>query len=355
MTPYVHPHSKKAGMPPGMFIHVGVKRTEGTILELFSYDSGTVREHSSADADEIISLVNPAAVNWINVSGLSQTETVGRLCEHFGVHPLTIEDILNTGQRPKIEDHEGYLFASLKMLYPDESGGKILYEQVSLILSDHLVITFQEEAKNDVFDQLRERIRTAKGRIRGQGPDYLAYSIIDAVVDQYYVVLERIGERIEAVEELLVQNPTRETLGDIHSLKNEMLLLRRFIWPLREVIAFLERAETDLITDGMMIYFRDVYDHTIQVIDTTELYRDIISGMLDTYLSSLSNRMNEVMKVLTVFASIFIPLTFIVGIYGMNFDYMPELRWHWGYPALWVVMLAVVVSMFVYFRKKRWI
>jgi magnesium transporter len=354
MAKYYFPQSKKAGLPPGTFIHVGKKRVEGATISLFSYNSTSLKEASSSNPDEILNQVDPSAISWINVSGLSQTDIIQKIGERFGLHPLIIEDILDTNHRPKIEDHGGYLFTSIKMLYPDEDGGRIIYEQVSFILGEHFVLTFQEGGR-DVFDPVRERIRTAKGKTRAMGPDYLVYTLIDAVVDHYYVVLEKLGEHIESTEEQLVINPTNEIMKDIHGLKNELLFLRRTIWPLRDVIGFLERGDTDLIAPGTTIYFRDVYDHTIQVYDTCELYRDIISGMLDTYLSSLSNRLNEVMKVLTVFSTIFIPLTFIVGIYGMNFEFMPELKWHWSYPALWVFMISVVAIMIRYFRKRRWI
>ena len=354
MSTYIHPHSKKAGLPPGSYVHVGVKKSEQITIQVFSYNAVGITEQTYSKAGDALNAVDRAYVNWINVSGLAQTEVIREIGEHFGLHPLTIEDVLNTGQRPRIEDHEGYLFITLKMLYPDKSGRKIIYEQVSLIMTDCCVITFQESAR-DVFDPIRERIRMAKGRIRGQGADYLAYCLIDAIVDNYYVVLEKMGEHIELIEDRVTDSRSGDLLRDIHDIKREMLFLRRSIWPLRDVIGFLARGDSSLISDGTAIYFRDVYDHTIQVVDTTELFRDMISGMLDTYLTSLSNRMNEVMKVLTVFASIFIPLTFIVGIYGMNFEYMPELGWHWAYPALWVVMSVVVISMALYFRKKRWI
>ncbi|MDT8271589.1 MAG: magnesium/cobalt transporter CorA, partial [Desulfomonilia bacterium] len=248
---------------------------------------------------------------------------------------------------------ENYLFIVLKMLYLDDEDTGIQYEQVSLILGKNFVLSFQE-AQQDVFEPLRDRIRTGKGRIRKMGADHLAYALLDAIVDHYYVVLEKLSDDIEALEEILVSNPSRETLQTIHGMKNEMLFLRKSIWPLREVLASLARAESSLIQANTVIYLRDVYDHTIQVVDTIEMFRDMISGMLDTYLSSISNRMNEVMKVLTIFASIFIPLTFIAGIYGMNFAYMPELEWRWSYPLLWGIMITLGVSMVIYFRNKKW-
>ncbi len=354
MPSYVHPHSRKAGLPPGSFVHVGSRMAERTTIDLFTYTQDAYGEIAATGVDEILARVDPASICWINVSGLSEIGAIEKIAARFGLHPLTTEDILNTGQRPKIEDHGDYLFAAVRMLYPDDGGEGILYEQVSIILGENYVLTFQEGGR-DVFDPVRERIRTAKGRIRGSGPDYLAYSLLDAVVDQYYVVLEKIGEHVEETEDRLVTDTTPDILRTIHGIKNEMLFLRRIIWPLRDVVAFLARGDSPLIQSGTTLYFRDVYDHAIQAIDYTELYRDIVSSMLDTYLTSLSNKMNEVMKVLTVFATIFIPLTFVVGIYGMNFEYMPELRWRWGYPALWAFMGVAVASMIMYFRRRRWI
>jgi len=354
MSIHGFPQSKKAGLPPGTFIHVGKMKTEHTDISLFSYNGTSFKEASSHEPGEILNQVDPSSMTWINISGLSHTEIVQKIGEHYHIHPLIIEDILNTNQRPKIEDHGDYLFASIKMMYPEEGTGKVLYEQVSLILGETFVLTFQEGGR-DVFDPVRTRIRSSKGKIRNKGPDYLAYSLIDAVVDQYYVVLEKMGDKIESIEERLINRPDNDVLRDIHSFKYETLFLRRSIWPLRDVISFLERGDSDLIEDSTTIYYKDVYDHTIQAVDTCELFRDLISGMLDIYLSSMSNRLNEVMKVLTIFSTIFIPLTFIAGVYGMNFEFMPELKWHWGYPALWMVMIAVVLVMIRFFRRHRWI
>jgi len=294
-------------------------------------------------------------VTWVNIDGLHDIEIMEKIGKHFGLHPLVLEDILNTEQRPKIEDFDDYIFVVLKMLYYDENEGEIRAEQISIILGSNFVLSFQERV-GDIFNPLRDRIRNAKGRVRKMGPDYLAYSLLDAIVDNYFVVLEKLGEQIEGMEEELVTNPTPETLQRIHNLKREMIFLRKSVWPLREVVSRLERGESPLIKEATGIYLRDVYDHTIQVIDTIETYRDMLSGMLDIYLSSISNRMNQVMKVLTIIATIFIPLTFVAGIYGMNFEYMPELKWHWFYPkAFWLVMLGVAALMLVYFRRKRWL
>jgi len=253
-----------------------------------------------------------------------------------------------------MEDFGDYLFIVLKMLHYDEEEDETKTEQVSLILSSKFVISFQEN-EGDVFDSVRDRIRSDRGRIRKMGVDYLAYSLIDAIVDNYFMVLEKIGEKIEDIEDEMVKNPTPEVLHTIHRLKRELIFLRKSVWPLREVISRLERWESPLIDKSIDIYLRDVYDHTIQVIDALETFRDMLSGMLDIYLSSVSNRMNEVMKVLTIIATIFIPLTLVAGIYGMNFKYMPELDWFWGYPMVYMIMLAIGVVMLIYFRKKKWL
>jgi magnesium transporter len=288
------------------------------------------------------------------LDGIHQVEILEQLGECMGVHPLVLEDILNTDQRPKLEDFDDYLFIVLKMSHYDDQNGEMEVEQISLILGPNYVVSFQERP-GDVFDPIRERITNGRGRIRKLGADYLAYALIDAIVDHYFVVLEQIGEKIEFLEEELITDPTPETLQTIHNLKREMIFLRKSVWPLREVVGGLERRESPLIGESIAVYLRDVYDHTIQVIDTLETFRDMISGMLDIYLSSVSNRMNEVMKVLTIIATIFIPLTLIAGIYGMNFKHMPELEQPWGYPVVWGVMLATAIVMLIYFRRKKWL
>jgi magnesium transporter len=293
-------------------------------------------------------------VTWINVEGLHDVANIQKLGDCYGFHPLILEDILNTDQRPKIEDFDAYLYIVLKMLHNGESTQTVA-EQISLILGPNYVISFQEGIEGDVFNSIRERIRTGKGRIRSMGADYLAYSLIDAIVDNYFVIIEKMGERIEDLEDELVKDPVTRTLHEIHTLKREMIFLRKAVWPLREVINFLERGESSLIKGSTAIYLRDVYDHTIQVIDAIETSRDMLSGMLDIYLSSISNRMNEIMKFLTIIGTIFIPLTFIVGVYGMNFEHMPELKWRWGYFGLWGVMAGLAVFMLFYFRKKKWL
>jgi magnesium transporter len=345
--------SEKRGLPPGTFVHVGEKKIEKARIRIIDYDDVHFQEREATKVEDTFLFKGTPTVTWINIDGIHDVTLIGKIGKHFGMHPLQIEDILNTDQRPKMEDSEDYLFIVLKMLYHDEAADGITAEQVSLILGSNFVISFQER-EGDVFDFVRERIRTKKGRIRKEGADYLAYALIDAIVDNYFLILEKIGEKIEEIEEELVTNPMPETLQTIHSLKRGMIFLRKSVWPLREVISTLERAESPLIQETTGIYLRDVYDHTIHVIDTIETFRDMIAGMLDIYLSSISNKMNEVMKVLTIIATIFIPLTFIAGIYGMNFQYMPELGWRWGYPLVWLVMSAILVTMVVYFRRRKW-
>lgn len=253
-----------------------------------------------------------------------------------------------------MEDYTNYLFVVIKMLQYVEEDNEIKGEQVSLILGSNWVVSVQE-TEGDVFDPIRERLRTDKGRIRKMGADYLVYSLMDAIVDNYFAVLEKVGETIEEIEDAVIANPSPETLQVIHDLKRQMILLRKSVWPLREVISRLERWESQLINESTNVFLRDLYDHTIQVIDAIETFRDMLSGMLDIYMSSVSNRMNEVMKVLTIIATIFLPLTLVAGIYGMNFRIMPELQWDWGYPFSLLIMFAIAMVMLVYFRRKKWL
>ena len=346
--------SKKAGLPPGTLVHIGEKKAEGLKITVFDYDEVHFQEKEIKTIEECFLFKDKPTVTWINVDGLHQVEILEKLGECYGFHPLMLEDILNTDQRPKMEDYGDYIYIVLKMLSQSNKNNGIMTEQISLILGPNFVISFQE-MEGDIFDPIRERIRNGKGRIRKMGADYLAYALLDSIIDNYFIIMEKLGEKIEFLEEELVTRPTAQTLKTIHQLKREMIFLRRAVWPLREVVSGLERGESSLMKEPTRIYLRDVYDHTIQVIDTIETFRDMISGMLDIYLSSISNRMNAVMKVLTIIATIFMPLTFIAGIYGMNFKYMPELDWRWGYPAVWLVVVFIGISMLIYFKKKRWL
>ncbi|MFH1169803.1 MAG: magnesium/cobalt transporter CorA [Chloroflexota bacterium] len=350
----IRKRSGKAGLPPGTLVHVGERKAEKVKIRILDYDEAQFEEKEAKTIEESFPFKDKPTVTWINIDGLHEVEIIEKLGSHFGLHPLLLEDILNTEQRPKMEDFGDYIFVVLKMIYCCEKGDEIEAEQVSLILGSNFVISFQER-EGDVFNPIRDRIRKNKGRIRKAGADYLAYALLDAIVDNYFLILENVGEKIEDTEQQLATNPSPETLQYIRELKNEMIFLRKSIWPLRELISGLERGESTLIHESTGAYLRDVYDHTIQIIDTVESYRDMISGMLDIYLSSISNKMNEVMKVLTIFASIFIPLTFIAGLYGMNFEFMPELTWHWGYFALLGFMASVGISLVFYFKRKGWL
>ncbi len=345
---------KEVGLPPGTLVHIGERKVKKAKITVIEYDESNFLEKEVESVEECFPFKDQTAVTWINIDGLHRIEILEKIGSHLGIHPLVLEDVLNTGQRPKTDDFEEYLLIILKLFYYDQEDGEVTVEQVSLIIGSNHVVSFQER-EGDIFNSIRDRLRSGKGRIRKMGSDYLAYSLVDAVVDHYFVILERVGEKIESLEDELMENPTAETLQEIHNLKRELSYLRKSIWPLREVVNALERGESSLIQENTQLYLRDVYDHTIQVVDTVETFRDILSGMLDIYLSSVSNRMNEVMKVLTIIATIFIPLTLIAGIYGMNFKYMAELEWRWGYPAVILLMLIVSVSLLGYFRKRGWL
>ena len=354
MARFLKKISHKKGLPPGTLIPIGKETNEKTSIEVIDYNETDCTEPAVTRADELIQFTKKATPTWINLNGVRDSELMEAIGKIFNIHLLTLEDIMNTGQRPKYEDFDNYLFVCLKMLTFSNATNNIESEQVSLVIANNCVITFQEK-KGDVFDSLRERIRKGKGRIRKMGADYLAYSLLDAIVDNYFLVLEGIGDKLESLELTLVSRPEFTTLKSIYHFKQEMLYMRKAIWPLRDMVGVIHRNDSLLISDETSLYFRDLHDHTIQVIDTMETFRDMVSGMLEVYLSSVSNRMNEVMKVLTVFAAIFIPLTFIAGVYGMNFEYMPELKWKWGYFGALLLMLTVAAGMLAYFKKNKWI
>jgi len=346
--------SKKAGLPPGTLVHVGEKRTEEVRITLIDYDADHVEERADLTVEGCLPFKALPTVTWVNVTGIHDISTIEGFGKVFDIHPLVLEDIVHTGQRPKMEDLGEYIFIVLKMLKPAETEGDFDAEQVSLILGSNFVLSFQEK-EGDVFNTIRERIRKGKGRIRKTGSDYLAYTLIDAIVDNYFIILEDVGEKIETLQEEVLANPDPSILKVIQDTKRHMIFLRKSVWPLREAISSMERGESPLIGDSVGPYLRDVYDHTIQVIDTVETFRDTISGTLDIYLSSLSNKMNEVMKVLTIIATIFIPLTFIAGVYGMNFKFMPELEWKWSYLVIWIVILVLGGLMLFGFKRKKWL
>ena len=345
--------SQKAGKAPGTLVHIGEQKTDKPRITVLDYDDVQLREKQLESIEEVFPLKDSPTTTWLNIDGIHDMELIEKIGVHFNIHPLILEDIVNSGQRPKTDDFDAYNYFVLKMLYLDQQSDEVRSEQVSLVLGNNYLISFQE-TEDDVFAQVRERIRKGKRRIRKNGCDYLAYALIDAVVDHYFVILESIGATMESLEEDLLTEPTQETLQSIHELKRELIYMRKQVWPLREMINTVLRGELSLVREETIMFFKDVYDHTIQIIDTIESYRDVLSGMLDLYLSTISNRMNEVMKVLTIIATIFIPVTFVAGIYGMNFKYMPELEWKWGYLAVWGIIVTIVLVMIGYFRRKKW-
>ncbi len=346
--------SIKRGLRPGSLIYIGEQKVEKVRIRVIDYDKTNLNEHEFDSIEETFPFKDNPNVSWINIDGLHDVEVLRKLGKNFGIHNLVLEDVLNTDLRPAIDDYGDYIYVSLKMLYYDEERNIIMAEQLSLVIFPQTVISFQERV-GDTFEPVRERIRNAKGRIRGAGADYLAYALIDAVVDNYFLVLEKLGECIEGLEIELMNDASEETLKRIHSLKREMVLIRKFIWPVRELVNEFDRTESPLIDKATALYIRDLYGHAVQLIDTMEAYRDMVSGMLDTYLSLSGNKMNEVMKTLTIMASIFIPLTFIAGLYGMNFENMPELHKTWGYPVVIATMVIVALCLVYYFKRKKWL
>jgi len=344
---------KKVGLPPGSIVHIGNKRDEKVKITIVDYCEAKFQEKEAKSVEECFPYKDKSTVTWININGVHKMKVIEEIGKCFNLHPLILEDIVDTDQRPKIKDFGNYIFVILKMLYYDKNDNEMKVEQVSLILGKNYVISFQER-EGDVFSSIRERIRNNIGRIRKAGADYLIYALIDAIVDNYFIITEKLGEKIENLEDKVISRPKPANLRVIHKLRRDLIFLRKSVWPLREVISILQRGESSLILESTNIYLRDVYDHTIQVMDTVETLRDIISGMLDIYLSSASIRMNEIMKMLTIIATIFIPLTFITGIYGMNFRNIPEIKWVWGYPVVLLGMLIIGIVMVIYFKRKKW-
>ena len=339
------------GAPPGTLFYNGEVRTDKIKITLIEYNESDFFEDEFYDLSDCLSHVKPNMVKWINVEGLHNPDLVEKIGKIYNIHPLTMEDIVHVDQRPKFEDYEHYVVAIMKMIsYSD----KVNSEQLAVILFENTVISFQEPHSGDAFDIIRTRLRQNKGRVRRLGPDYLAYALMDAVVDCYFMAIEKIGDRIEDIEEDIIDASDKKSLLELYHLKREMIYLRKQVWPMRDMINNMIRSETILINPTSDIYLRDLSDHVTRIIDTVETYRDLLSGIMDIYLSTNANKMNEVMKVLTIMSSIFIPVTFIAGVYGMNFDNMPELRTQNGYYITWGVMLSVIIGLLIYFKRKKW-
>ena len=343
----------KVGLAPGSLVFTGVQKMPKVNISLINYSDTNYDEKKINNISELVKSLEYSTDNtWVNIEGLHDENTIEEICTYLGIHKLTMEDILSVGQRPKIEEHFDYLHVVVKMFMLNTSGETVEDEQLTFILKANTLITFQEKT-GDVFDIVRKRIKEGKGFVRKQGLDYLLYALLDSVVDHYFLILETFGEKLEDIETALLESPDKTTLNKLHTLRRETLNLRRSVYPLREVVSRFEKIEEPIIGKDIRVFIRDLYDHTIQVIDTIEVFRDMASGLLDLYMNSVSNKMNEIMKVLTIMASIFIPLTFLAGVYGMNFDNMPELHYKYGYFVVWGIMVLIFIGMIVYFRKKK--
>lgn len=351
---FIKKQSKKLGLPPGSIVHIGEKKVDKTIIEVIDFDNENLQSIQMDKIEEIFKYKENTTISWINIVGLHEIDILQKIGQQFEIHPLVIEDILNTEQRPKIEFFDEYIFVIMKMIVFDEKDHKLNIEQISFVLGKNFIFTFQER-RGDVFKPIRERLKNVKGRLRNNKHDYLLYALMDILVDNYFKVYESISEIIESLETSVIQSQDQSQLEEIHGLKRELLVLKKSIWPLREMVFTLKGDETDLVSEYTYVYFNDLLDHIIQLTEITESYREMVNGLMDTYMSMVSQRMNEVMKVLTIIATIFIPLTFIAGIYGMNFEVMPELKWKWGYFTVWSIMIFIFFAMMFYFKRKKWL
>lgn len=350
-----HKQKSKLGMAPGSLLFTGQQKMAQLDITVLNYTEDYFEESNPKSIAGAITLIKSfTGVTWINIDGLHDENSIEEICTYLGVHKLSMEDILSVGQRPKLEEYKDYVQAVIKILTLDPTEETIEYEQLSFILKGNILVTFQEKT-GDVFDSVRNRIKEAKGNVRKRGADYLLYALLDLVVDHYFTVLENFGEKLEDLETDLLNNPDKNTLNKLHRLRRETLLLRRTVYPLREMIGSFEKLEEPLISNNIKVFIRDLYDHTIKVIENIEVLRDMTSGLLDLYVNSTSNKMNETIKVLTILTSIFIPLTFIAGVYGMNFKKMPELEYEYGYFVVLGIMVIVLIGMLIFLKRKKWI
>ncbi len=350
-----HKQKSKLGLAPGSLVFTGLQKMAQVDITVIHYSEDHFEESNPKSITEVISLIQSfKGVTWINIDGLHDENSIEEICTYLDIHKLSMEDILSVGQRPKLEEYQDYVQAVIKILSIDSADEIIEYEQLSFILKGNILVTFQEKT-GDVFDGVRNRIREGKGNVRKRGADYLLYALLDLVVDHYFIVLDNFGEKLEDLETELLNNPDKTILSKLHRLRRETLLLRRTVYPLREMIGRFEKLEEPLISNSIKIFIRDLYDHTVKVIENIEVLRDMTSGLLDLYMNTTSNKMNEIMKVLTIMTSIFIPLTFIAGVYGMNFTNMPELQHKYGYFVILGVMILVVLGMLYFLKRKKWL
>ena len=354
MARFVRRHSKKHGLPPGSLVFTGEEKTIPVSISVIDYDADTVHAFVAESLDAVLPLRDTPTTSWIDIDGVHDVALLGQIQKHFGIHPLIMEDIVTIGQRPKAEFFDDALFIVLDMHTIDARSGLMQSEQVSLLVGPRWVISFKENP-GDVFDPIRTRLRERLGRICSQGSDYLAYTMFDIIVDHYFLVLEAFSDQVETLEEEVLAGNLEVVQVKANAIRRELIHLRRTVWPIRDLISQLERSESPLLTDAIHPYLRDVYDHVVQIIDIVESMRDVLGGLMDLYMTFLSNRMNEIMKFLTVVGTIFIPLTFIAGVYGMNFSNMPELESPYGYPVVWIVMIVIAVGMVFYFKKRKWL
>ena len=343
------------GAPPGTLVYDREKRTPQVSIRVMDYGPGACHIRKPVQIEDTYPLRDSESVSWIDIEGLHDTELLAKFGEHFGLHPLVLEDILNTHQRPKLEEYDDHFYIVARMLIAGKSPEDPVHsEQVSFILGKHFIATFQE-IPGDVFDPVRHRVEQGRGKSRKSGADYLLYTLLDAIVDNYFVLLQSIADRIETVEQTIVWKPERGDLDKVHKLRRELVYMRRNVWPLRDVVAQLDRTDSPLIADETRVYLRDLHDHVVQVIDAIENFRDVLMSMQDLYMSGISNRTNEIIRVLTIISTIFVPLTFLAGVYGMNFHYFPELAWKWGYLGFWAVSVTLVISLIVWLRRRNWL
>jgi magnesium transporter len=347
--------SRKIGLSPGTLVHLGRRMADEVRIEvLHCAGEGALARQTVDNVDQLAAYHHADGLTWVDVNGIHDVKVIGRIGELFGLHSLLLEDVVSAHQRPKFETHGEHLFLVLKMLLHNEETDELEMEQVSVVIGQGFVLTFQERER-DTFDPVRRRLADPATRVRQHGADFLAYALVDTIVDNYFAVLEWLGDRIEDIEDRLIESPDPTTLREVYDLKRSLVELRRVVWPLRDALNAMSRGDAPLIKPGTLPYLRDVQDHTLRVIDTIETYRDMAVTLVEMYMSGASHRLNEVMRVLTVIATIFIPLTFIVGVYGMNFDRLPELHWWWAYPVLWVIMLTIAGGMVGFFRRRGWI
>lgn len=352
MARYIKKSKLKSATPPGTLIYTGEATKQKTEISVIAYNKNEISEEKINSLEELPEASEQTV--WININGLHDVSVIEEIGKKYNIHSLILEDILHIGQRPKFEEFPDYLYFVLSMLQYDENNQEVTSEQISILFLENTIITLQEKP-GDVFEKIRQRLRNNIGRVRKLKADFLCYVLLDAIVDYYFTILEKVGNRIEDIEDELIEKSNQEMLNRIHNVKSDVIFLRKNIWPVRDLVNNFRNSDSALIDSGMQIFFRDLTDHTAQVFEIVQTYREIVADLLDIYMTGISNKMNEVMKILTIFAAIFIPLTFIAGVYGMNFEFMPELSWKLAYPIWWLVSICIIIGMIYFFKKNKWL